>query len=83
MNLGTTERQEFAASVAGSDLVTVVGGKTQWCVGGAIDPNARPVSAPVGIYEYTPSEMTLRCGAGTTIGEIQNKLGEHLSLIHI
>lgn len=83
MNLGTTERQEFAASVTGSDLVTVVGGKTQWGVGGAIDPNARPVSAPVGIYEYTPSEMTLRCGAGTTIGEIQNKLGEHNQMLPV
>ena len=83
VNLGTIERQEFAASVAGSDLVTVVGGKTQWDVGGTIDPNARAVSAPVGIYDYTPSEMTLRCGAGTTVGEIQDILGEHAQMLPV
>ena len=71
MILGTIERQEFAASVAGSDLITVIGGKTQWDIGGTIDPNARAVSAPVGIYDYTPSEMTLRCGAGTTYGRFR------------
>ena len=79
--LGTIERQEFAASVAGSDLITVIGGKTQWDIGGTIDPNARAVSAPVGIYDYTPSEMTLRCGAGTTYEEIQNILGEHNQML--
>jgi glycolate oxidase FAD binding subunit len=54
-----------------------VGGRTQWDVGGGVDVAAREVRAPAGIVEFEPAEMTVRCGAGTTVGELDAALGEH------
>lgn len=67
---------EFAAAVGRDGPVTCVGGGTQWHVGGAVDPAARPVRAPAGIVEHVPAEMIVRCGAGTTIGELDAALAE-------
>src|SRR5438270_6061167 len=61
---------EFAALVGSEDRVVVAGGRTQWEVGGTPDPRARVVTAPAGIVSYDPAEMTLRCGAGTTVAEV-------------
>jgi glycolate oxidase FAD binding subunit len=38
---------------------------------------AREVRAPAGISEFEPAEMTIRCGAGTTVAELDEALGEH------
>ena len=67
----------FAAEVGTEGPVTVVGGRTQWDIGGAVDTGAREVRGPVGIVEYEPAEMTVRCGAGTTVAELDATLGEH------
>ena len=66
----------FAAQVGGTDAgpVVAVGGRTQFDVGGAVSPAAREVSAPAGIVEYEPAEMTVRVRAGTTVVELDNAL---------
>jgi len=67
----------FAEEVGAEGPVTVVGGRTQWDVGGVVDASAREVRAPAGIVEFEPAEMTVRCGAGTTVAELDAALGEH------
>ena len=67
----------FVEEVDGDGPVTVVGGRTQWDVGGAVNASAREVRAPAGIVEFEPAEMTVRCGAGTTVAEVDAALGEH------
>jgi glycolate oxidase FAD binding subunit len=69
--------RSFAADVGPEGAVTVVGGRTQWDVGGAVDSSAREVRAPAGIVEFEPAEMTVRCGAGTTVAELDATLAEH------
>jgi FAD/FMN-containing dehydrogenase len=71
----------FAEAVGTEGPVTVVGGRTQWDIGGAVDPDARAVRAPTGIVEYEPAEMTVRCGAGTTVREVDEALGAHGQLV--
>lgn len=65
----------FAREVGSSDPVTVVGARTHWDVGGAPLAGTRKVCAPAGVWEHEPSEMTVRCGAGTPVAE----LAAHLS----
>jgi FAD/FMN-containing dehydrogenase len=67
----------FADAVGAEGPVTVVGGRTQWDVGGTVDSSAREVRAPSGIVEFEPAEMTVRCGAGTTVAELDVALAEH------
>ena len=66
---------EFAREIGSSGPVTVVGGRTHWHIGGSPTAEAREVRAPSGVWEHEPSEMTLRCGAATTVAE----LAEHLA----
>ncbi len=66
---------EFAREVGTSGPVTVVGGRTHWHIGGPPAADTREVRAPSGVWEHEPSEMTVRCGAGTTVAE----LAEHLA----
>jgi len=67
----------FAEEVGNQGPVTVVGGRTQWDVGGSVASGTREVRAPAGIVEFEPAEMTVRCGAGTTVAELDAALGEH------
>ena len=67
----------FAEEVGVEGPVTVVGGRTQWDVGGTVDSAAREVRAPAGIAEFEPAEMTVRCGAGTPVAELAAALAEH------
>ncbi|MBV8304065.1 MAG: FAD-binding protein [Acidimicrobiia bacterium] len=67
----------FADAVGTEGSVTIVGGRTQWGVGGCVDPAAREVRAPSGIVEFEPAEMTVRCGAGTRVAELNEALGAH------
>ena len=67
----------FADEVGAEGPVTVVGGRTQWGVGGVVDAAAREVRAPAGIVEFEPAEMTVRCGAGTTVAELDAAVAEH------
>ena len=75
------EVHKFSAEVGPSDPVTVVGGRTQWNVGGAPDRSAREISAPAGIWSHEPEEMTVRCGAGTTLLELSEQLARHRQMV--
>lgn len=67
--------EAFAEAVGVDGAVTVVGGRTQWDVGGASADGARAVVAPIGVVEHVPAEMTVRVGAGTAV----EALGEALA----
>jgi FAD/FMN-containing dehydrogenase len=67
----------FAEEVGAEGAVVAVGGRTQYAVGGAVDPAAREVRAPAGIVEHEPAEMTVRVRAGTTVAELDDALGGH------
>jgi FAD/FMN-containing dehydrogenase len=66
MSSGELDLSSFAVAVGGADAVTVVGQGTR---GGAVE-DVRTVSAPSGIAWYKPEEMTLCCGAGTSVEEL-------------
>ncbi|MEO8694926.1 MAG: FAD-binding protein [Acidimicrobiales bacterium] len=66
--------QDFIDEVGTTDPVCVVGGRTQWSVGGRAAPSTREVRAPAGIVDYHPAEMTVRLGAGTTMAELEAAL---------
>ena len=63
----------FADDVGDSGPVSVAGLGTR---GGAVD-GVRTVAAPVGIEWIEPAEMTMRCGAGTPVAEVDAALAEH------
>ena len=67
----------FAVEVGATDPVVVVGGRTQWDVGGLPAPGAREVRAPVGLVEHEPAEMTVRVRAGTTVADLDAALAVH------
>jgi glycolate oxidase FAD binding subunit len=71
----------FAEEVGAEGPVTAVGGRTQWHVGGPVVAGTREVRAPEGILEYDPAEMTVRCGAGTTVREVDEAVGAHGQLV--
>ena len=75
------EVHEFSAEVGTSDPITVVGGRTQWNVGGVPDGSAREVAAPSGIWSHEPEEMTVRCGAGTPLSELSEQLARHGQMV--
>lgn len=66
--------RDFVDAVGRDDAVCVVGGRTQWSVGGEPSRSARTVQAPSGIADYHPAEMTVRLGAGTTLAELDDTL---------
>ncbi len=72
---------EFAGVVGDSGPVAVVGARTHWHVGGTADAGAREVRAPSGIWEHEPSEMTVRCGAGTTVAELDAHLARTCQMV--
>ena len=63
----------FAEEVGSADAVTVTGLGTR---GGAV-PGIRAVRAPVGIDWVQPAEMTVSCGAGTPVDELDAALAVH------
>lgn len=73
---GREALEAFAAEVGASGPVVIVGGRTQWDVGGPADPTAREVKAPAGVVAFEPEEMIVRCGAGTTVAELDAVTGE-------
>jgi glycolate oxidase FAD binding subunit len=77
----TIDLAGFAAEVGTSGPVAAVGGKTQWEVGGRPDPGTRLVSAPAGIAWIEVEEMTVSCGAGTLVTEIDAALAERGQLV--
>ncbi len=63
----------FAETMGDTDPVTVGGLGTR---GGPI-PGVRRVTAPSGIDWIQPAEMTMRCGAGTPVADVDAALAEH------
>jgi FAD binding domain len=60
----------FAEAVGTIGPVSIVGLGTR---GGHV-PGCKVVAAPRGIVDYNPAEMTLRCGAGTSMDEVSSAL---------
>lgn len=64
---------EFAEDVGEERPVSVAGLATR---GGPVD-GVHTVMAPVGIESVQPDEMTVRCGAGTPVEELDDALAAH------
>lgn len=67
--------ENFSAEVGSEEPVTVRGGGTQWEVGGLPSGDAREVKAPSGVWSFAPADMVVRCGAGTTVAELNEEVG--------
>lgn len=61
---------EFAEEIGSEGPVTIAGLGTR---GGPVD-GVRPVMAPSGVEWFRPDEMTVCCGAGTPIDELEDVL---------
>ncbi|TVR25179.1 MAG: FAD-binding protein [Ilumatobacter sp.] len=68
--IAALDLSEFAEEVGVDDPVTIAGLGTR---GGPVS-GARPVMAPGGIVEVRADEMTVRCGAGTPVAELDDAL---------
>ncbi|HET6794202.1 MAG TPA: FAD-binding protein [Acidimicrobiales bacterium] len=66
--------EAFRAEVGEAGPVAVVGGRTQWSVGGEPAPGVRVVGAPVGVVDHQPADMTVRVGAGTPLVDLAGAL---------
>lgn len=66
----------FAEQVGDSGPVAATGAMTRWLVGGPVDETARLVTAPTGIVDYKPDEMTVTVRAGTSVAELHAALAE-------
>lgn len=65
--------EEFADEIGPTGPVTIAGLATR---GGPVD-GVRTVMAPVGIDWIEPEEMTVQCGAGTPVDELDAALARH------
>ena len=64
----------FADEIGTEGSICVVGGRTQWEVGGRPAAGTREVSAPIGVVSHQPAEMIVRVLAGTPIAEVTEAL---------
>ncbi len=64
----------FAEEVGERGPVAVEGGRTRWDVGGSPADGTRLVTAPTGIVDYQPDEMTVTVRAGTSVAELNQTL---------
>lgn len=67
----------FVDEIGDSGPVSVAGARTRWDLGGALSSTARVVTAPAGVVEYLPDEMTVTVLAGTPVHELSQVLAEH------
>lgn len=67
---------EFADEVGDTGPVAARGSGTAWTVGGHLEPGVRIVTAPSGVVDYTPAEMTVRVLAGTPVVDLDGVLAE-------
>lgn len=65
----------FADEVGDSGPVAIVGAGTR--SGDGHGSGARTVTAPAGVAWVQPAEMTIRCGAGTLVDDVDRVLAEH------
>jgi len=73
----TIDLASFASEIGTTGPVAVAGGRTQWDVGGRPDAGTRLVAAPAGIAWIAAEEMTVCCGAGTLVIDLDAALGGH------
>ncbi len=66
----------FVDEVGTEGPVAVAGGRTQWDVGGPPAAGTRFISAPAGIAWIAAEEMTVCCGAGTLVTDLDAALAE-------
>jgi FAD/FMN-containing dehydrogenase len=66
--------EDFASEIGDSDPVAVEGGRTRWEAGGTLAVGTRLVTAPGGILEHQPEEMTVRVRCGLTVAELHAEL---------
>jgi len=67
---------DFANEVGDSGPVAIQGNRTRWELGGPASAGTRLVSAPTGIVDYVPDEMTVTVRCGTTVAELHHALAE-------
>lgn len=67
---------DFAAEVGDTGPVAVEGNRTRWDLGGPGVADTRLVTAPTGIVDYVPDEMTVTVRCGTTVEELHQALAE-------
>ena len=67
---------DFAAEVGADGPVCVRGGGTRWSLGGDLVAGTREVTAPAGIVEFQPAEMTVRVRAATLVSDLHGELAE-------
>lgn len=67
---------DFSKEVRSEGPVAVVGNRTAWTRGGVVAEGTRLVSAPAGIVEHAPEDMTVRVLAGTTVQDLHAILAE-------
>lgn len=65
---------ELVALVGTEGQLVPHGSGSHQHLGGEPDVSLPRIGAPAGIVAYDPAEMTVRCGAGTTIGELDAAL---------
>ena len=70
----STQVDKFAAAIADAGPVAVEGRRTRWSTGGDLAVGTRLLSAPAGIVEHRPEEMTVRVLAGTTVAALETAL---------
>jgi FAD/FMN-containing dehydrogenase len=58
-------------------VVSPIGARTQWEVGGPPPVGAVEVRAPAGVLAYEPADMTITIGAGTSFADLDAVLAEH------
>ncbi len=68
--------QEFAAAIGDCEPIAIEGNRTRWSLGGDLQPDVRTLTAPRGIAEYTPAEMTVQVGCGTLVSELHDELAK-------
>ncbi len=69
----------FADEVGAEGKVRVVGARTQWTIGRRADgmsTDVRELRAPDGVVDVQPSELIVRVGAGTPVGDLDVALAE-------
>ncbi|MGI9596753.1 MAG: FAD-binding protein [Acidimicrobiales bacterium] len=76
--LTSTDRvlDDFAAEVGDVGPVAIEGCRTRWQLGGPPAEGTRFLTAPTGIVDYKPDEMTVTVRAGTLVSELHAALAE-------
>lgn len=65
---------DFAADVGPDGPIAIEGNRTRWNQGGALDAGTRLLTAPTGIVNHRPEEMTVQVRAGTPVAELDAAL---------